>query len=101
MILNNIVFCIQYPDDNGEDDCMTLVSKIWSKQEELNQSNSAKIIEKLSGKRLAFNRDGRGSRDPVEEEGAYPRSPSREKFSNKRLPATQVRNEGVLCVVSV
>lgn len=72
---------------------MTLVSKIWSKQEELNQSNTAKIIEKLSGKRLTFNRDGRGSRsrDLVDEDGTYARSPSREKFSSKRLPATQVR----------
>ena len=82
-----------YPDDGLDEDCMTLVSKVWSKQEEMTQNNSSKIIEKLSGKRLAFTRDnGRGSKgDPMDDDVSYLKTPSKEKSNTKRLPATQVR----------
>lgn len=72
---------------------MTLVSKVWSKQEELTQNDSSKIIEKYSGKRLAFTRDnGRGSKgEPMDDDVSYLKTPSKEKSNTKRLPATQVR----------
>jgi hypothetical protein len=72
---------------------MTLVSKVWSKQEEMTQNDSTNILEKLSGKRLAFTRDnGRGSKgEPADDDASYTKTPSKEKSNTKRLPATQVR----------
>ena len=75
-----------YPDDEGDDETERLANA-----EEQNQSSSAIILEKLSGKRLTFKDTGKGPRgEPSDDDLLYMKTPSKEKSANKRLPATQV-----------
>ena len=82
-----LLFFQLYPDDEADDETERLANA-----EEQNQSSSAIILEKLSGKRLTFKDTGKGSKgEPSDDDLLYMKTPSKEKSANKRLPATQVR----------
>ena len=80
---------------------MALVSKVWSKSEDVIHSNSDKIFEKNSAKKITFLReDGRVSKvtevkDNInDDDNDDMRSPVREKgVTSRKLPAAQVREK--------